>query len=445
VVDDIAALADQYAYDLERMGSHVVTTVTSGSAALKHLEAGETDCVILDLEMPGMDGFEVLRTLRHRGDNTPVIVYTGTGDFDRCAEAIRSGAAGFIDKAEPMERVAQEVKHVIERQRLRAEVFALQTRLGESTLLGRSAAMDRLRADIARLAGVPSAVLITGESGTGKELVARELHRLGTNAAAPFIAINCAALPENLVESELFGHERGAFTGATATRKGAFETAGSGTLFLDEIGEMPLAMQPKLLRVLEDHTVTKLGSNAAIRVNARVVAATNRDLDEMVEAKEFREDLLYRLNVHVVRTPPLRDRPEDVPFLAERFVDAACREFGILPKRLAPEAREALVAHDWKRNNVRELRNAIERAIVATEGETIRLSNLPPAVCGGSLSDEPPGERSFQAQRADAERRIVLGALEKHDWQITRTAESLSLADHASLLKIMRRLGIQRD
>jgi DNA-binding NtrC family response regulator len=445
VVDDVPALAGQYAYDLRRIGAHEVITAGNGEAALKLLESGGTDCVILDLEMPVMDGFAVLRALKHRGDDTPVIVYTGTGDFDRCIEAVRLGAAGFIDKAEPMERVAQDVEHAIERHRLRREVFALRTQLGESTLTGRSGAMEQLRRELARVAVVPSAVLITGESGTGKEHAARELHRLGAHPTAPLIAINCAALPEHLVESELFGHERGAFTGATGMRKGAFEAAGNGTLFLDEIGEMPLAMQPKLLRVLEDHTITRVGSNAAIRVSARVVAATNRDLEEMVRAKEFREDLLYRLNVHVVRMPPLRDRREDVPLLAGRFVEAACREFGILPKTIAPEAREALVAYDWKRNNARELRNAIERAVVAAEGETIRVADLPASVRGAADADPAAGGSSFHAQRTDAERRIVLAALEMHDWQITRTAESLSLADHASLLKIMRRLGIQRD
>jgi DNA-binding NtrC family response regulator len=444
VVDDVAAMAEQYAYDLERIGAHEVVTATNGAAALTLLEAGGTDCVILDLEMPGMDGFEVLRTLRHRGDETPVIVYTGTGDFDRCIAAVRLGAAGFIDKSEPMERVAQEVEHAIERHRLRREVFALQAQLGASTLVGRSAAIQRLNEEIARVAPVPSAVLITGESGTGKELVARELHRLGRHPEAPFIALNCAALPENLVEAELFGHERGAFTGASGSRKGAFEAAGNGTLFLDEIGEMPLATQPKLLRVLEEHTVTRLGSSLAIRVSARVVAATNRDLDGMAKEREFREDLLYRLNVHVVRTPPLRERREDIPLLAERFVEVTCRDFGILPKQLAPEAREALVAYDWRRNNVRELRNAIERAVVNADGEVIRVEHLPPEVRGDSTA-APTADGSFHAQRTEAERRIVLAALEKHDWQITRTAESLALADHASLLKVMRRLGIQRE
>jgi DNA-binding NtrC family response regulator len=445
VIDDVQALADQYAYDLKRIGGHEVRISTSGGEALEGLKSDPADCIILDLEIPGMDGFAVLRALKHHGDDTPVIVYTGTGNFDRCIEAVRLGASGFIDKAEPMERVAQEVEHAIERHRLRREVFALQTRLGESTLIGRSKAMADLRNTIARVAAVPSTVLIVGESGTGKELVARELHRLGANPTGPFVAINAAALPENLVESELFGHERGAFTGATGTRKGAFESAENGTLFLDEIGELPLATQPKLLRVLEQHTVTRLGSNKDLRVNARVVAATNRDLDQLVKEGAFREDLLYRLNVHVLRAPPLSDRREDVPLIAERFVEETCRQFGVLPKRLSPEAREVLVQYDWKRNNVRELRNVIERSVVAADGETIRAEDLPPEIRGAAPAATDAADGAFQAQRTDAERKIVLAALEKHDWQITRTAESLGLADHASLLKIMRRLGVQRE
>jgi two-component system, NtrC family, nitrogen regulation response regulator NtrX len=444
VIDDVAALAEQYAYDLKRIGGHDVSVLTSGALAIERLRVEPVDCVILDLEMPGMDGFEVLRALRHHGVETPVIVYTGTGNFDRCLEAVKLGAAGFIDKAEPMERVAQDVANTVERHRLRREVFALQQRLGESTLVGRSAAVGQLRAAIGRVAPIPSPVLILGESGTGKELVARELHRLGVNPSGPFVVINAAALPEPLVESELFGHERGAFTGAVATRKGAFESAENGTLFLDEIGELPLAVQPKLLRALEQHTVTRVGSNRSIPVNARVVAATHRDLDQLARDGAFRDDLLFRLNVHLLQVPPLRDRREDVPLIGERFVEETCRRFGVLPKRLAPEAREALLRYDWARNNVRELRNAIERSVVAADGDVIRAEHLPADVRGESAAGAPGGDQSFQSQRADAERRIVLGALEKHDWHVTRAAESLGLADHASLLKIMRRLGIER-
>ncbi len=443
VIDDVAALAEQYAYDLNRIGGHDVSVVTSGALAVEKLAAQPVDCAILDLEMPGMDGFEVLRALRHRGVETPVIVYTGTGNFDRCIEAVKLGATGFIDKAEPMERVAQEVANAVERHRLRREVFALQRRLGESTLAGRSAAVEALRAAIARVAPIPSPVLVLGESGTGKELVARELHRLGANPSGPFVVINSAALPEQLVESELFGHEKGAFTGAVAARKGAFESAENGTLFLDEIGELPPAVQPKLLRALEQHTVTRLGSTRDVAVNARVVAATHRDLDRAVKGGTFREDLLYRLNVHVLAVPPLRERREDVPLLAARFVEETCRRFGVLPKRLAPEAREALVRYDWARNNVRELRNVIERSVVAADGEVIRAEHLPEAVFGGAAAAETDAE-SYQAQRAAAERRIIVAALEKHDWHVTRAAEALGLADHASLLKIMRRLGVSR-
>ncbi len=445
VVDDVAPLAEQYAYDLKRIGGHDVSVTTNGAEAVETLRNEPIDCMLLDLEMPGMDGFEVLRALRHHGVDTPVIVYTGTGNFDRCIEAVRLGAAGFIDKAEPMERVAQEVVNAIERHHLRREVFALQQRLGESSLAGRSAAMDELRDAIARVAPIPSAVLILGESGTGKELVARELHRLGANPAGPFVVINSAALPEHLVETELFGHERGAFTGAVGLRKGAFEAAGGGTLFLDEIGELPLTVQPKLLRALEQRTVTRLGSTRDIPVAARVVAATHRDLDALIGAGEFREDLLFRLNVHVLRVPPLRDRREDVPVLAERFVEETCQRFGVLPKRLAPEAREALVQYGWRRNNVRELRNVIERSVVAADGEVIRVEHLPPELRGEPPATADRGEdHSFQALREEAERKIVLGALERHEWQITRTAAALGLADHASLLKIMRRLGIQK-
>ena len=445
VVDDVAAMADQYAYDLRRLGGHEVSVAGSGEAALDGLEKDGADCVILDLEMPGMDGFEVLRRLRHRGNDVPVIVYTGTGDFDRCAQAIRLGADGFIDKAEPMERVAREVDGAIERHRLRHEVFALQRRLGESTLLGTSAAMAGLRELLAKVAPVPSTVLIQGESGTGKELVARELHRLGAHPAGPFVAINCAALPEQLVESELFGHERGAFTGAVAQRKGAFEAASGGTLFLDEIGELPAPAQAKLLRVLEQREVQRVGATKPVPVDVRVVAATSRNLAEEVASGGFREDLLYRLNVHLIRVPPLRERREDVPYLAERFLEDTCRRFGVLPRKLSGEARELLVSYEWRRNNVRELRNVMERMVVTADGETIKAEHLPPEIRGedaAATGDEP---HSFQELKSQAERTIILAALERHEWHVTRTAEALGLADHASLLKIMRRLGLRRE
>ena len=445
VVDDAPPMAEQYAYDLRRLGGYEVQVAHDGREALERLGAEAVDCVILDLEMPGMDGFEVLRSLERQASMVPVIVYTGTGDYDRCIQAIRLGAYGFVDKAEPVERVVREIELALERRRLRAEVRALERKLdGESSLVGTSAAMRRLREQIGRVAPVPSTVLITGESGTGKELVARELHRLGPHPAGPFIAINCAALPENLLESELFGHERGAFTGASVTRKGAFESAERGTLFLDEIGELPLAAQAKLLRVLEERRVTRVGASRSVPAEARVVAATNRELETEVREGRFREDLFYRINAYVLAVPPLRDRRSDVPEIAGRLAAAICQRFGIRTKRISADALDLLMNYEWSRNNVRELRNVVERMIIATDGDVIGPGQVPPELQGES----PPaaeGVRTFQALKAEAERRIVLSALERNEWHVTRAAEELGLADHASLLKIMRRHGIRRQ
>jgi two-component system, NtrC family, nitrogen regulation response regulator NtrX len=444
VVDDVPAMGEQYAYDLTRLGGYEVRVVHDGRQALERLGGDAVDCVILDLEMPGMDGFEVLRALERRGSEVPVIVYTGTGNYDRCIQAIRLGAYGFIDKGEPVERVVREIELALERRRLRTEVRALQRRLdGETSLVGNSAAMLRLREQIGRVAPVPSTVLVQGESGTGKELVARELHRLGPNPPAPFIPINCAALPENLIESELFGHERGAFTGASVTRKGAFEAAERGTLFLDELGELPLAAQAKLLRVLEERRVTRLGATRSIAVEARVVAATNRDLEEEVRSGRFREDLYFRINVHRIVVPPLRDRRSDIPEIAERFAAGICERFGMRPKRLAADTLDGLMEYDWARNNVRELRNVVERMIIATDGEVIGPEQIPGEI-RGEIDTATESAQTFQALKAEAERRIVITALERNEWHVTRTAQELGLADHASLLKIMRRHRISR-
>jgi DNA-binding NtrC family response regulator len=446
VVDDVAPLAEQYAYDLKRMGGYEVLTAGDGRRALELLAGAPVDCVILDLEMPGMDGLEVLRALERKGSAVPVIVYTGTGSYDRCTEAIRLGAYGFIDKAEPMPRVVHEIETALERRRLRSEVSTLRRQLGrETSLVGSSAAMVQLRETIARVAPVPSAVLVTGESGTGKELVARDLHRFGPHPSGPFVPINCAALPESLVESELFGHERGAFTGALATRKGAFEAAERGTLFLDEIGELPMPAQAKLLRVLEDRQVTRLGGSRPVAVDARIVAATNRDLDAEIAAGRFREDLYFRLNVHPIRVPPLRDRVSDVPALADQFVTGICARFGLRKKKVAPVALEALMAYDWRRNNVRELRNAVERMIIAADGDIILAEHVPADIRASGKVNEPGATgQSFQDLKAEAERRILIEALERNGWHVSRTAQALGLADHASLLKIMRRLNIRR-
>ncbi len=448
IVDDVTALAEQYAYDLRRLGGFEALTASSGQEALDVMGREAVDCVILDLEMPGLDGFAVLRAVRERGLDTPVIVYTGTGNFDRCVQALRLGAFTFIDKAEPLERVVREVETAVERRQLLADVAALRRYAAEdSALLGDSPAMRRLKETIARVAPIPSPVLVIGESGSGKELVARDIHRLSGRAREPFVALNCAALPETLVESELFGHERGAFTGAVATRRGAFEAAGKGTLFLDEIGELPLPAQAKLLRVLEERAVVRLGTSRNVTVPARVVVATHRNLDEDVSSGRFRQDLLFRLNAHILVVPPLRDRLSDLPELAAHLLASICERFGMRPKRLAPPALEALARHDWRRNNVRELRNVIERMVIDSDDDVIGAEHVPGDLLAAASATSPaPGgaARSFLELKAEAERQIIVAALERNQWHITRTAQELGLADHASLLKIMRRHGVAR-
>jgi DNA-binding NtrC family response regulator len=448
VVDDVPAMAEQYAYDLKRVGHYQTIVAAGGDEALDVVAAEPIDCVVLDLEMPGIDGFEVLRRLQQRGIDTPVIVYTGTGSYDRCVQAVRLGAYGFVDKAEPIERVVQEIENAVSRGRLVKEVRSLRSRLdGETPLIGDSPKMRSLRDAIARVAPIPSSVLILGESGTGKELVARELHRRGPGAKSPLVAMNSAALPEQLVESELFGHERGAFTGADRLRRGAFENAGAGTLFLDEIGELPLPAQAKLLRVLEDRKVMRLGGDRAIQVTARIVAATNRDLEREVDAGRFRQDLYYRLNVHTLRVPPLRDRLSDIPALINHLLPTIASHLGVRPKTITPEAIALLAAYDWRRNNVRELRNCLERMMIASDAPVIGAADVPLEIRGDErdeTADMTSAPGTLKALKAQAERQIVLGALDKHDWHVTRTAEALGLSDHSSLLKIMRRHGLSK-
>jgi two-component system, NtrC family, nitrogen regulation response regulator NtrX len=447
VVDDVAAMAEQYAYDLRRVGKYEVVVAGGGDDALDVLGREPIDCVVLDLEMPGTDGFEVLRRLRQRGMDVPVIVYTGTGSYERCVQAVRLGAYGFIDKTEPIERLVQEIENAVSRGRMVSELRTLRSRLdGDTPLIGDSAPMRSLRDAIARVAPIPSSVLIVGESGTGKELVARELHRLGPGEKSPLVAVNSAALPEQLVESELFGHERGAFTGADRLRRGAFENAGTGTLFLDEVGELPLPSQAKLLRVLEDRKVMRVGGDRAIPIAARVVAATNRELEREVEGGRFRQDLLYRLNIHTLRVPPLRDRLSDVPVIVDQLLHSIASHLRMRPKTIAPDAVALLAAYDWRKNNVRELRNVLERMMIASDAAVITTAEVPPEIRGedrDEADDVSAAPGTLKAMKAQAERQIVVAALEKHHWHVTKTAEALGLADHSSLLKIMRRHGLR--
>lgn len=446
VVDDVRALAEQYAYDLRNAGHFDTRIAESGRTALEILAGEKVDCVILDLEMPGMDGFDVLRSMKKDSIAVPVIVYTGTGSFDRCIQAIKLGAHSFIDKAESMERVIHEVRKAVHTGQLEDEIKALRRETTEEAeMVGTSPAMKLLIRNTSRIAPIPSPVLILGESGTGKELVAREIHRLsGRGDRNTFVALNCASIPDNLLESELFGHERGAFSGASRTHMGAFQRASKGTLFLDEIGDLPLQAQAKLLRVLEEEEFMRVGGEKTIRMTARIVAATNRDLDAAANEGTFRQDLLYRLNVHVLCVPPLRDRRSDIPLLVERFLTITCKRFRIRRKRIAPDALALLTAFSWEKNNIRELRNIVERSVIASSSDLISLRDVPAEV--GANTQLPHGENhSFKERRTEAERQIVLQALEENQWHISKTAQLLELADHASLLKIMRRLGISRS
>ncbi|MCP4290828.1 MAG: sigma-54-dependent Fis family transcriptional regulator [bacterium] len=448
IIDDIAAMRDQYAYDLKRLGGFETLTANGGSEGLLQLKSEPVDCVILDLEMPGVDGFQVLATLKKQGNKVPVIVYTGTGSYDRCVRAVKLGAYSFIAKDEPLERVVREVENALAWGGLRNEINRLKRQSGESSpLVGESRAAVSMLELIDRLAPIPSAVLIMGESGTGKELVARRLHDAGTRKKQNFVPVNCAALPDTMIESELFGHDRGAFTGADKVRKGAFETAHKGTLFLDEIGELPLAAQAKLLRVLEDGIVTRLGSHQGRPVDTRVVAATNRNLESEVAEGRFRQDLFYRLNTHVVQVPPLRERLSDVPLLADHFLTLTCEKFGCKSKSLAPETLDRLKGYDWSRNNIRELRNVIERLVIAASQESITADLVPSEITittkKHSLTDSP-SSGTLKEQKLVAERQIILTSLERNNWHITNTARQLGLADHSSLLKIMKRHELKK-
>lgn len=428
IVDDLAALREQYAYDLARLGGFRTLLAASGEEALETLRQETVDCIVLDLEMPGLDGFDVLDALRRSGSSVPVIVYTGTGNYDRCVRAVRMGAYGFIDKSEPTERVVREIQNALERGRLAGEVRALRHRAGlETPLVGESRSIRALREQIARLADIPSPVLISGESGTGKELVARELHRMSSRREGPYVALNCAALPENLIESELFGHERGAFTGADRARKGAFESAASGSLFLDEVAELPAPAQAKMLRALEEQKIMRLGSTREIPVDARVIAATHRDLEERVAAGLFREDLLYRLNVHVLRVPPLRERLSDIPLLVETLAGGIYEKFGWKAQPIATEAISLLGQHDWSRNNVRELRNAVERAMLLVEGNELNESHFPMLVSSDAELSTGMGLPPEGINLEALERSLVVQALERSGWNQTRAASLLGL------------------
>src|SRR5262252_1470171 len=377
VVDDDAGIRDALRMILEYEGYEVIAAA-DGKTALADIESQLPDAILLDIKMPGMDGFEVLDRIAARETAPPVLMISGHGDIATAVEATRRGAIDFLEKPPQRERILVSVRNALSRKSLATENERLRRRLDEeSVLVGGSAPMARLRSEVARAAPTAATVLILGESGTGKELVAREIHRGSRVASGPFIQVNCAAIPEELIESELFGHEKGSFTGAVRKQIGKFVEADGGTIFLDEVGDMSARAQAKVLRVLEAGEVEPVGAPRVRQVNVRVIAATNRDLTESIQAGRFREDLYFRLNVVPIRTPPLRERPDDVPDLVEHFTELYCQRDHRRPRRFSPSAIGLLKSRSWP-GNVRELKNLVERVLIMTDADPIDARDLPP-------------------------------------------------------------------
>jgi DNA-binding NtrC family response regulator len=429
---------------------YTVATAEDAEAALRAIAAEPPDLVLLDLVMPGRSGLELLSDLRSRPSPPPVVVVTATRSVATAVEAMQRGAADYVTKPFELDELRIKLARLLERRALEAEVVRLRdvvarrTRCGE--LLGRSDAMQEVFRTVERVAASLASVLLVGESGTGKELVARAIHALGPRAGGPFVPVNCAAIPETLIESELFGHERGAFTGASERRIGRFESAHGGTLFLDEIGELAPHVQAKLLRALQERRIERLGGSAAIPIDVRVVAATNRDLEAEIAAGRFRSDLYYRIHVVRISLPPLRERREDVRLLAGHFLEAARERAGRGPCRIAPAAMAAFERHTWP-GNVRELENAIERGVALAEGDVLELEDLPEPVLQArraeALRDEVrAGRLHFEDAVLRFESELLRETLEHCDWNQTRAAEQLGLTRR--LLKLrMDRCGLK--
>jgi DNA-binding NtrC family response regulator len=423
-----------------------VAAAGSVDAALEQLQRGPTDLILLDLVMPGRSGLELLRELRRHDSPPPVVVLTATRNVDTAVEAMKQGAVDYVTKPFEVEALRIKVRQLLEKRELEREVVQLRARveqrerLGE--MLGRSEAMQEVFHTLRRVARSRTSVLIRGESGTGKELAARAVHDLSERREGPFVAVNCAAIPDPLIESELFGHERGAFTDAVDQRIGKFESASGGTLFLDEIGELSSGVQAKLLRALQDLRIERVGGSRPIEVDVRVVAATNRDLERDVADGRFRADLFYRINVVPIEMPPLRARREDIRRLAEHFLERARTEAGRGPSRIAAPALAALERAPWP-GNVRELRNAVEHGVALAEGGMLELEDLPQSVLRAARLEElGDGVRSgllgFEQAVTDFERALLLEALERHGWNQTRAAEQLQITRRALKLRMDR-------
>jgi DNA-binding NtrC family response regulator len=407
--------------------------------ALDALDENPPDAALLDIKMPGMDGLSLLDNLRQRGLEIPVVVLTGHGDEFTSGQCLEAGAAGYLTKPPDRAELLLAVRGAVAQGRVAREL-----NLGQEPppIIGHSHEMRRLREELARVAPSHATVMIQGESGTGKELVARRLHHLSGRARRPFIRVNSAAIPEELIESELFGHEKGSFTGAHRRQLGKFVQADGGTIFLDEVGDMSLKTQAKVLRVLQDGEVEPVGAGKTLRVDVRVIAATNKDLVAAVQSGDFREDLYYRLAVVVLQTPPLREHPEDIPMLVERLSDRFCEEYSRRPKTWSAEAMAQLQRHTWP-GNVRELKNVVERAVIMELDDVVAgVETLAPQ--SGSAVDELLALGSLQDFQRESEIAYLLHHLERNSWNVAATARSIG-TPRSNLYKKMRAYGIERE
>ncbi len=421
-----------------------VLEAADGRTAIETLREELVSLIITDLKMPEVSGLDVLREVKALRPETEVILLTGHGTIESAVEAMRLGAFDYVTKPFEPSELLHRVQNALNHHRLVNEVRLLRQQIREQQgfgqLVGRSPQIQRVIEMISRVAGTDTTILIEGESGTGKELVARAIHGESPRADRPFVAINCGALPETLLESELFGHIRGAFTGATATKKGLFEEADHGTLFLDEIGDTSTATQIKLLRVLQEREIRRVGSNAPIRIDVRLLAATHQNLEALVREARFREDLFYRLNVVTISVPPLRERREDIPLLATHFLEAAAKRLGKPAPALSQEAMTLLLEYPWP-GNVRQLENAIERAVLMAGGDVIFPGDLPPGLLRNAPPDQGGAPPSRVARLEEVERDHILNTLEELGWNQARAAEVLGIGRN-TLWRKLKEYGI---
>ena len=446
IIDDERSIRDTLALILGSAG-YSVRTAGSAEDGLARLEEQRADLVILDVRLPGMDGLAALKEIKALDEQTDVVMISGHATLSDAVEATRLGAFDFLQKPLDRDRVLITVKNALERVQLTLRMAEIRRESGgRFEMIGRAPIMDRLYRDIEKVAPTRGRVLITGESGSGKELIARSIHDHSPRRDGPFVKVNCAAIPKDLIESELFGYERGAFSGALTRKRGQFEIAHQGTIFLDEIADMSLSAQAKVLRVLQSGELTRLGSEKPLIVDVRVLSATNKDLKKEVEGGTFREDLFFRLNVVPLVSPPLRERVEDIPLLVDRFVDELCTENGFRKKAVEPAVVQALQRYRWP-GNVRELKNVVERMVIMSD-DRITLRDLPRDVAASGPAAALPtiasGTRTLRDFREDMEREYIIYKLNELDWNVSRTAEELDI-ERTNLHKKMKALGIHRD